>query len=269
MDINVKRRSVELEKRARRGSAPADNREFWNGRAKEYSEYAAWTGYPEAFVRIMRPREHWTVLDMACGGGTIAIPLARKVKSITAVDFSSRMLDIVRQRCADGGIRNIRTIQCRWEDDWNSAGIGTYDVAIASRSLMTNDAKDCIVKLLKAARKAVYISTIVGSGPFDRRLFEAIGRELTVGPDYIYYYNLLYEMGIMANVRFILEVHRNEWGSHEEAFEGQEWMFRGGMSEEERDKVRVYLKEHLTRVDGQWRLPYSRRCYWAVMWWTT
>lgn len=269
MDINVEYRDTGWEKRGRREVVQVDNREFWNGRAKEYSEYAAWTGYPEAFIRIMRPRESWTVLDMACGGGTIAIPLARKVKSITAVDFSSLMLDIVRQRCADGGIRNIRTIHGRWEDDWDSLGIGTYDVAIASRSLIADDARGCILKLGRAARKAVYVSTIVGSGPLDRRLLEATGREVAVGPDYIYYYNLLYTMGILTNVRFILEVHRNEWRSHEEAFEGQEWMFRGGMSEKERDKVRAYLKEHLARVDGRWRLPYARRCYWAVMWWTT
>ncbi|OPY80033.1 MAG: Mg-protoporphyrin IX methyl transferase [Syntrophorhabdus sp. PtaU1.Bin153] len=269
MAINTKHKTTGWEEKSARGTAPIDNQEFWNRRAKEYSEYAAWTGYPEAFIRIMRPRDSWTVLDMGCGGGTIAIPLARKVRSITAVDFSSRMLDIVRQRCADGGIRNIRTIQGRWEDDSETLGSGPYDVAIASRSLITDDAKGCILKLGKTARKAVYISTVVGSGPFDRKLLEATGRELTVGPDYIHYYNLLYEMGIMANVRFILEVHRSEWRSYEEAFEDQEWMFRGGMSEEERHKVHAYLREHLTRVGGQWRLPYSRRCYWAVMWWMT
>ncbi|OPY72661.1 MAG: Mg-protoporphyrin IX methyl transferase [Syntrophorhabdus sp. PtaU1.Bin058] len=246
----------------------ADRREFWDGRAQEFSEHAASTGYPEQFIGVMMPRRTWTVLDMGCGGGTIAVPLARKVRSITAVDFSKRMIDIVDRRCHTGGITNVKTIQGSWEDDWNSLGIGVYDVAIASRSLIGDDVKGSIAKLDRAARKAVYITTIVGSGPFDKELYESTGRTLNMGKDYIYYYAALYEMGIMANVAFIPEHYRNQWDSHEEALEDQRWMFRGMMTGEEEDKVRAYLKRRLVQVLGRWRLPYSRQCRWAVMWWT-
>jgi hypothetical protein len=74
-------------------------------------------------------------------------------------------------------------------------------------------------------------------------------------------------MGIMANIAFIPERYCNQWDSHEEAFEDQRWMFRG-MTEEEEDKVRAYLKRRLVQILGRWRLPYSRQCRWAVMWWT-
>ena len=248
-------------------SVPVDRRDFWDGRAHEFSDYAAKTGYPEEFIRILQPRMKWTVLDMACGGGTIAIPLAGKVKSVTAVDFSKRMLDIVDWRCRIDGIDNVKTIQGRWEDDWDGLGIGVYDVAIASRSLIGDEIKGSIAKLNKAAREAVYISVAVGSGPFDKLLFESTGRKFNMGRDYIYYYNKLYQMGITANVTFIPERHRNRWDSIEEAFEDQRWMFPE-MTEEEKDKVRAYLKRHLVKVMGRWRLPYSRQCRWAVMWWT-
>lgn len=244
-----------------------DRRDFWDGRAQEFSEHAASTGYPEEFIGVMQPRKTWTVLDMGCGGGTIAILLAKKVKSITAVDFSKRMIDIVDRRCRDADISNIKTIQGRWEDDWDRLEIGVHDVAIASRSLAVDDVKSAVAKLDKAARKAVYISTIIGSGPFDKELYESTGRTLSTGKDYIYYYDMLYEMGIMANIAFIPERYRNRWDSHEEAFEDQRWMFHG-MTEEEEDKVRAYLKRHLVQVLGHWQLPYSRRCRWAVMWWT-
>jgi SAM-dependent methyltransferase len=178
-------------------------------------------------MKIMRPRKSWTVLDMGCGGGTIAIPLARKVKSVTAVD----------------------------------------DVAIASRSLSGDNVKDGLDKLHKAARKAVYISTVVGSGPVDVRLYESTGRKFKPEQDYICYYNLLYEMGIRANVTFLLERHRNQWDSPEDALDGQRWMFRG-MTEDDEEGVRTYLKQHLVHAFGHWRLPYTRSCYWAVMWWT-
>ncbi len=241
--------------------------DFWEGRAQGFSEHAASTGYPEEFIRIMQPRKTWTVLDMGCGGGTIAIPVAKKVGSVTAVDFSMGMLEIVDRRCRIGGIANVRTIRGSWEDDWESLGIGVHDVAIASRSLISDDIKGSIAKLDRAARKAVYISTVVGSGPFDKELYESTGRTFNMGKDYIHYYAALYEMGIMANVAFIPEHHSNQWGSHEEAFEDQRWMFHG-MTEEEEGKVRTYLKRHLVRVLGRWRLPYSRQCLWALMWWT-
>lgn len=247
-------------------SVPVDKRDFWDGRAQEFSEYAANTGYPEEFIRILQPRMKWTVLDMACGGGTIAIPLADKVKSITAVDFSQQMLDIVNWRCRMGGIDNVKTLPGRWEDDWEHLGIGEHDVAIASRSLIGHDVKSLINKLNKAAREAVYMSVAVGSGPFDKLLFESTGRKFNIGQDYLHYYTMLYEMGIMANVAFIAERHRNQWDSHEEALQDQRWMFHG-MTEEEKDKVRTYLKRHLVQVMGRWRLPYSKQCHWAVMWW--
>ena len=247
-------------------SIPTDKRDYWDKRAQEFSEYAASTGYPEAFIRLMKLHEDWTVLDMACGGGTIAIPLAKKVKSITAVDFSKQMLHTVKRRCRIGGISNVKTIEGRWEDSWENLGIGIHDIAIASRSLIGNDTKSLITKLNNIARQAVYLSTVVGTGPFDKQLFESTGREFKIGPDYIYYYNLLYEMGIMANVSFILEQHSNQWSSQEEALDGQKWMFRG-MTAEEEDKVRAYLRQHLVKVADGWRLPYPRQCYWSVMWW--
>jgi SAM-dependent methyltransferase len=266
LDTNIGQHTLHRVPNAAETSAPVDRHDFWNGRAREFSEYAVSTGYPEAFVKIMHPRRDWTVLDMGCGGGTIAVPLAPKVKSVTAVDFSERMLDIVDRRCRDAGISNVETMQGRWEDDWDQV-IATYDVAVASRSLIGDDAKGSIMKLDRAARKAVYISTVVGSGPHDKRLFESTGRTFNVGRDYIHYYNLLYEMGIMANVAFVPERHRNQWDSQEEAFEDQRWMFRG-MTDDEEERVREYLKRHLVYTFGHWRLPYSRNCNWAVMWWT-
>jgi SAM-dependent methyltransferase len=267
MNIDANQNARQSEKTKGNGPAPTQKRDFWDGRAREFSDYAASTEYPEAFIRIMRLRKNWTVLDMACGGGTIAIPLARKVRQITAVDFSRNMLDIVERRCREQGIINVDTIHGRWEDNWASLGIGAHDVAIASRSLMGDDAVVCINKLRKIARKAVYISTVVGSGPVDRPLFEATGREFRVEHDFIYYYNLLYDMGVRANVEFIPETHCNEWATLREAFDGQRWMFRDGLTQEEEQRIKSYLETHLDRVDNRWRLPYPRQCFWAVMWW--
>ncbi|HTY63974.1 MAG TPA: class I SAM-dependent methyltransferase [Acidobacteriota bacterium] len=257
----------EFRQQIKEGQAmPHRDREYWDGRAQSFSNYAIHTPYSESFLKLMDLRPDWTVLDMACGGGTLAIPLAPKVKRITAVDFSRNMLSIVEQRCREHGIANIDTILGQWADDWDSLGIGEHDVAIASRSLPFEDASPYIKKLDRAARRQVYISIPVGSGPIDAALYTFAGRDPYRSADYIHFYHLLYDMGIPANVVLIKEAHRNRWKTHEEALEDQRWMFHGMTSSEE-ELVQRYLRQHLIRREDVWQLPYERTCYWAVMWW--
>jgi SAM-dependent methyltransferase len=247
-------------------SSPVNDSDFWDERASSFAAHASETGYAERFLKIMDPEPEWTVLDMACAGGTLAIPLAERVKKITAVDFSRNMLSVLKRRCVEHGITNIDIIHGRWEDDWKALAIEEYDVAIASRSLLAEDVPKSIKKLCDAARKRVYIATSVADGPFDRRMFDVIGRDFYMGPDYIYYYNLLYEMGIRANIAFIPEHHEHNWVTHEEALDAQRWMFKD-LTRNENEKLKTYLKENLSYREGRWWLPYERPCFWAVMWW--
>ena len=240
--------------------------DFWNKRAPSFADHAGRTFYPDSFLKIMNPESSWTVLDMGCGGGTLAIPLSSKVKHITAVDFSERMIEILRGEADRQGINNIETIKASWTDNWSEAGIGEYDVAIASRSLAVDDIRSALIKLNNAARKRVIISTVVGDGPFDRKMFEAVGRERADSIDYIYFYNLLYQMGILAGISFIVEENNKTFKSHEEAFESMNWMFQD-MTHDEEVLLKKYLGEHLVATDGGLTLDYKKTSRWAVIWW--
>ncbi len=185
---------------------------------------------------------------------------------ITGMDISRNMLTLLQQRVKQSGITNIRTVCGRWEDDWDSLGIVEHDVAIASRSLITLDFRSALEKLNKVARKRVYISTIVGDGPLDRRIFNALGRELNAGPDYINIYNLLYRMGINASVDFITYRERNSYESLEDAFNILKCRFEN-MSLHEENILRTYLDEHLVFNGDKWEMSYRRDIKWAVIWW--
>jgi len=250
----------------RERSYPSGNAAYWDKRAPSFARNASKSDYVGKFLRLVEIKPHWTVLDVGCAAGTIAIPLAGKAKRITAMDISANMLDLLRGRCAERGIGNIRTVHAGWEDDWDAKGIGEYDVTIASRSLITSDFRDAITKLDKAARKRVYLSTIVGDGPLDRRIFEALGRELNPGADYICIYNLLYQMGIPASVNFIAYQERNSYESPEDAFRVIKCRFED-MSAGEEETLRSYLKEHLVCFDGHWMMSYCRKIRWAVFCW--
>ena len=249
------------------GTAPVKNgTEFWNKRAPSFADHAGKTIYPDSFIKIMNPDPSWTVLDMACGGGTLAIPLSSMVKHITAADFSEKMIEILNAEADKRGIKNIQTVRSNWTDDWGKNGIGQYDAAIASRSLAVDDIKSALIKLNNAACRRVMISTVVGDGPFDRQMFLAVGREYRESIDYIYFYNLLYQMGIQANVDFIAVDDSKTWETHEEACESMRWMFPE-MTRGEDVMLRKYISVHLVKENGRFHLDYTKTSKWAVIWW--
>lgn len=247
-------------------SSPTGNSDYWDKRAPAFARNSSKSDYSEKFLRLLDVKPHWTLLDVGCAAGTLAIPLAERVKQITAMDISGAMLALLRQRCSNSGISNIETVRGAWEDDWNALGIGEYDVALASRSLITEDFESALTKLDKAARKRVYLSTIVGDGPHDRRIYRALERNLNPGPDYIYLYNLLYRMGIRANVNFITYQERNSYESPEDAYTHLSSKMEV-TTPGEADILRAFLKEHLVCDGGKWMMSYPRKICWAVIWW--
>jgi SAM-dependent methyltransferase len=240
----------------------------WNKRAASFAQHARKSAYAEEFLRLLAPQPEWSVLDVGCGAGTLAIPLAGMVQQITAIDFSDAMIALLNAHCVEHGLSNVAAKVLGWEDDWDQAGIAEHDVAIASRSLVVHDLRTALMKLNNKARRRVYVASLVGDGPFDRKIFEAIGRELDRGPDYIYVYNLLHQMGIHAEVRF---VNHGDSGSTyrdlDDAVEKFGWML-DGLAPEETERLRGYFSKHLVKTANGWALSYRRSVRWAIISWS-
>ncbi len=239
---------------------------FWDKRAPEFTRHATSSDYIGQFIQIMNPQPQWSILDVGCAAGTLAIPLAPSVKSVTALDASPVMISLLKQRCQTEGIDNILAINGKWEDNWEEHGIGMYDVAVASRSLIIDDLQEAILKLQRHARKRVYLSTLVDTGPYDSRILGAVGRNFTPGADYILVYNILRQMGIYANVAFTVNKEQKTYDSVEDAVEAMRWMIYE-MTADEENLLREHLTAGLVKENGHWRLPYQRVVRWAVLWW--
>ncbi|WP_028318623.1 class I SAM-dependent methyltransferase [Desulfobulbus elongatus] len=243
-------------------------KQHWNKRAPSFAQHARKSSYPADFIRLMTPRPEWSVLDVGCGAGTLAIPLAGLVRRVTAIDLSDTMIALLRAQCEEQGIANVRADVLGWEDDWEQAGIGEHDAAIASRSLAVDDLRLALTKLHDKARKRVYLASLVGDGPFDRRIFEAIGRDLDRGPDYIYVYNLLYQMGIHADVSFVMNGDGGRvYRDLDDAMDKFDWMI-DGITPEETTSLRRYFEQHLRRTTGGWVLSHRHVVRWAIISWS-
>jgi len=65
-------------------------------RLMDYIDYDIWVEDIELLVQPFNPAKHW--LDISCGTGSMAIKLAKRGLHMTAVDISSDMVDIAREK---------------------------------------------------------------------------------------------------------------------------------------------------------------------------
>lgn len=108
-----------------------------------------------------------TVMDIGAGPGTMAIPIARKVKHLTAVDPSVEMIHFLQERACQEGLRNVSYINKKWEDVESSRDVEEHDVLIASFSLYMMDLKAALCKMNELANDYVFLFTFVGNPEWD------------------------------------------------------------------------------------------------------
>lgn len=242
------------------------DRAYWNKRATTFATTAYCGPYVERFVDIVNPEPHWRVLDIGCASGTLAVPLAGRVRQVTALDISPVMLGCLEATCRRQGIANIRPVQASWTDDWDRLAIEPHEVAIASRSLIVPDLRQAVEKLNRFATRRVCISTPVGSGPLDPGLFRAIGRPGHFGADFIYVYNLLYQMGLHANLQFINYPEHRTYEDKAAVLAAMRDRI-GELLPQEEKAMREYVDRTFVCREGRWERVEPRIIRWAVMWW--
>ena len=70
------------------------------------------------------PREHYgSVLDLGCSTGALTVELARRARSVTAVDASDVALSAARTRLERKGVPNVELVSAvlprDWDEDWS------------------------------------------------------------------------------------------------------------------------------------------------------
>ncbi len=241
----------------------------WDKKAPSFSFRNNHSCYIKKFIQLLNPSKEWSVLDAGSGPGTVALPLSQYVNQVTAFDFSPKMLEILNERALKDKVGNIFTQLLSWEDDWQKAAIGAYDVAIASRSLGVRDLKSALIKLTNHAQRKVCITDRVGTGPHDPYAFRAIGRPLPQSPDYIYTVNLLYQLGHRAEVHFIHLEDTLNCKSIGEAVEAYSWMFKK-MKPAEQELLDKYVRSITTKNnDGTYTVNKQHTPVWAFISWPT
>ncbi len=211
------------------------------------------------------------VLDIGAGPGTLAIPFAQRVASVTAVEPAEGMLTVLREKMAEEGVDNISIVQKRWEDVSVAGDLEPpYDVVIASFSLGMADIRAAIEKMMEACNGHVYLYHFAGETHWDRDcrdLWPRLhGKDYQPGPKSDVLYNVLYSMGIFPHVRTFRLQHRQSFADIEEAMAHFRHQY-GVTTAEQEAIVRDHLGRVLKKENGVLVLPASStrvKIWWEV-----
>ena len=242
---------------------PAD----WDKKAPSFAKRNSDSPFIDLVLQRLPLTPETTVLDAGSGPGTLSLPLARKVRSVTALDYSRGMLDVLEEQAQRQGSTNIRTVHGSWEDDWKELAIGQHDICIASRSLAVADLGAALAKLDSYASSHVFVVDRISPTPFDHGAFKAVGRPFRSGPDYIYTINTLYSMGIHASVDIISLKQESSFADMKAAMESYCWMFKDLSAEEERNLQNYIQANSRPAQDGSLLVKRANPPRWAIISW--
>jgi SAM-dependent methyltransferase len=221
------------------------------------------SGYVDELLGSMNLSLDLTALDVGCGSGFVAIPMAKRVRWVTALDQAPNMLDLTREYAAAADVRNLTTINKDWLQVEIGRDVELHDIVLASRCLQTTELRRFLLQMDKAAQKQCFVAWGAGAREDDAEICHVLDIEYKPHPSYVVVFNLLFEMGILANV----EIHSRpitRW--YRDVDEAVFSLLRGRPMEEPRiETLKTYYQKRLTFREGRyWRVI---REPWALISW--
>ena len=208
-----------------------------------------------------------SILDIGSGPGPLTIPLAKTTGKVTAVDPSGKMLWYLEENIRNEGLKNVVCINKRWEDIEIGKDIAPHDIVVASHSLAMLDIKEALLKMDQAADQSVYLLASAGK-PRDDYLAlwpKLYGEKYVPGPNYIFLINILYQIGITANVEIWEHHSRKRITCLDKEVAAQVAYFDSPLPDSEA-AIREYIAGKLVKEkETQWMEKSSKT---AMIWWT-
>jgi SAM-dependent methyltransferase len=175
-------------------------------RAESYDKSECIRTDGERRVTLLDPDPSWSVLDIGAGPGTLGLPLARRVRRVTAVEPSPPMIRFLERHLAEEKLCNVRIINTRWEDV-SLEEAGRHELVIASYSLNFEDIGEALRKMNRLASQRVCLYWFAGVTSWEEvrmDLFPQIyGRKYSPYPKINIIYNLLYDWGLYPDVEVL------------------------------------------------------------------
>ncbi|MCL2642656.1 MAG: class I SAM-dependent methyltransferase [Candidatus Bathyarchaeota archaeon] len=236
------------------------NPNYWDKDANTINENLThWDELTKKQLQQLSLSSELTVLDIGAGTGRLTLPIAKHVKHITALEPSETMLTTLKNTAQKQQTFNISYINKSLEELTTTS---YYDLIVASFSLFMFDIKRALMKIDTLATKGVYF--FMSASPWmDEGVQKAINGPLSYWSDFIFIYNILYSLGISANVA----IHDYELKQSYDDFELAVLKLAqiNNVSPKKKTALQDYLRINLVEDNG--KLWYNRKRKMATIWW--
>jgi len=157
--------------------------------------------FEEEFNRLKRfITNDSTVLDIGAGRGRLAVPLAKEVRKLTAIEPARVYMNVMKDKATRDGVGNMEFSEDLWSDFPLQE---KYDLVYSTWSGAVNDPAS-LLKMHEASRGYCALE-LVASPPnawdFAGRIYPMImGEEFRPSGNYLNIVTTLYDHGIYANI---------------------------------------------------------------------
>lgn len=243
--------------------------EFWDQRSSSYAKrsFAPETkASAEKLLDFLAFSKDETALDTACGAGIFALPLAERIKKVTALDFSKGMLSELEKEAKNRGVSNIETVHSRWLDYETKE---TFDNVLAMNCLgvLSLDAElqprleETLTKLYSYAKKKLVILIPHADSLFSEELQQLMG--LYPAPierqRIAYFYMAMIYCGMLPELKILETPAFHAFQNKDEALEFLLERAEKKLSNNEIEAIKQQLARELAESDGQLILPYIHK----------
>ncbi len=251
---------------ARLGRTSAD---FWDRRAHNFHRVTRENTTSDPFYLFLRPRvtpQH-SVLDVGAGTGRFTLALASLAARVTALEPNASMLNYLRSEITARDLHNVTLLQSSWE---NAPADLCADLVICSHVLYPIlEIVPFLEKLRAASTEACYLylrATAIDSitAPFWQHFH---GTARCQPPVYIHALDVLYELGIYANVEVVATPILLRYPSLQHAEDELMEQLILPDTAQTRTELRKLLVDWLVEgSDGLWYSP-EQAASSAILWW--
>ena len=208
-----------------------------------------------------------TALDIGAGPGAWAAFLAGHARSVTAVEPSGAMIEVMREHLAAEGIANVTIVQGAWPD----VSVEPHDYTLCSHAMYAcPDLPGFIRRMIQCTRRVCFL--LMRAPTTDGIVAEAARRvwgHSHDSPNFQVAYNVLLQMGICPSVLMENTGLWEPWSSPslEAALADLKRRFDLGAHSEHDAFLADLVRRHLTPEDGRYLWPRGVRSalvYWDV-----
>lgn len=247
-----------------RASFAGNNSTYWDAMFRSRCESNSTDNYLDELLRRMKLSPDYSVLDVGCGIGEIALPISRRVSRVTALDYSPVALEMLRDKASRSGCTNIKTLNGDFPTLSVGSDIEEHDVVLASRSLPMGDLRKSLTLMNQTAKHFCYLTWNTGGNELTEGICSILGKKYFPFPEYMIIMNLLYSIGIKANLDTFVVNGRLQFITVGEAVTRA---CRGHEIEDKdtQQKAEEYIKSRFLLYDGIYSYQYTTK--WALIWW--